>query len=142
MTERETTEQILRAWGAADGLLLWRQSSGAGYLLSEADLVALLQAAGCPRPGPALADAKRAGRLRYQRIGTVGMADYGGIGPDGRAVQLEIKGPRGRLSRAQAAWLRACAERGAVATVARSPEDVAEALRAAGYTVTPGRVSP
>jgi len=141
MTERETTEQILRAWGAADGLLLWRQSSGAGYLLSEAELVALLQAAGCPRPGPAVADAKRAGRLRYQRFGTVGMADYGGIGPDGRAVQIEIKSSRGRVSKAQTAWLRACADRGAVATVARSPEDVAEALRAAGYTVTPGRVS-
>ena len=141
MTEREVTEQILRAWGAADGLLLWRQSAGAGYLLSEADLLALLQAAGCPRPGPAIAEARRAGRLRYQRIGTVGMSDYGGIGPDGRAVQIEIKSPRGRPSRSQEAWLRACVERGAIATVARSPDDVAEALRAAGYTVTPGRVS-
>ncbi len=74
-----------------------------------------------------------AGNGRRISIGNKGMPDICGIlppqfGQPGRALFIEVKTPKGRVSEAQTIWLVKAVEQGALAFVARSLEDVIEAL--------------
>jgi hypothetical protein len=65
---------------------------------------------------------------RYVAFGTPGAPDVMGILAGGRLLCLECKGTTGRLSAAQKAWLKRAEAAGALVVVARSVEDLAEAL--------------
>lgn len=57
----------------------------------------------------------------------------GEIPPGGRALYIEVKTPKGRLSEEQEAFLERKRSRGAVAFVARSPHDAIKALATVGF---------
>lgn len=77
--------------------------------------------------------AMKVGR-RYVRFGTPGQPDILGLlGPNGRLLCVELKSPRGRLRPEQRAWLEAAGKAGALCVVARSLQELREALAAAGY---------
>jgi hypothetical protein len=60
-----------------------------------------------------------------------GVADIIGI-YQGKPLAIEIKTSRGKLSEIQADWLGRFAQAGGIVIIARSPEDVAEALKLPG----------
>lgn len=86
------------------GFMAWRQNSGA---------------------------AKIGGRLI--RFGFAGLADIGGIAPDGRAIAVEVKRLTGKASEAQRDFLADVNSRGAVGILAFTMDDVDERLRKEGY---------
>jgi hypothetical protein len=53
---------------------------------------------------------------------------HGIIKPCGRALYVEVKSAKGKLSTAQAEWLQAARDAGALTVVARSVKDVEEVL--------------
>jgi hypothetical protein len=67
--------------------------------------------------------------VRRGGTGTRGLPDIGGVLPGGRALLIEVKSERGRLSPEQSAFLDRAALAGAFACEARSIEDVAKAMR-------------
>lgn len=71
--------------------------------------------------------------LRHaQRVTTglcKGSADLVGVTQDGRFVAIEVKTETGRLSPEQRNWLEAMRARGALAGVARSPEEALAIVR-------------
>jgi hypothetical protein len=70
----------------------------------------------------------------FFRAGFAGSADILGVLPGGRFLAIEVKRPRcGTLSLQQKDFLDAVNERGGLAFVAISLEDVEEQLRQAGY---------
>jgi hypothetical protein len=76
------------------------------------------------------------GEGRPVRFGTPGQADVTVELKDStRCIHVECKAPAGRLSAHQSAWLAAQAARGHVCIVARSAQDVCDALGKAGFTV-------
>ncbi|MDR2482243.1 MAG: VRR-NUC domain-containing protein [Treponema sp.] len=74
-----------------------------------------------------------AGDKRFIRFGHPGSSDIIGILPGGRFLAVECKSNTGRLSEAQEEFLAAVRANGGLAVVARSYEDIAEALHGAGY---------
>jgi hypothetical protein len=73
------------------------------------------------------------GDKRFIRFGLKGSSDIIGILPGGRFLAVECKSETGRLSPAQRDFLEAVQAHGGLAVVARSHEDLANALRDAGY---------
>jgi hypothetical protein len=70
---------------------------------------------------------------RFVRAGVAGQADLTGILPDGRRVEIEVKSERGRQTKDQRNFQRMIERFGGVYVLARSVEDVAHALKLAGY---------
>ena len=56
-------------------------------------------------------------------VGFKGLSDLVGFRPDGRFFALEIKTPTGRPTEEQIRFLDFCLTHGAIAGIARSPED-------------------
>jgi hypothetical protein len=63
------------------------------------------------------------------RVGIPGMADIGGV-IVGRAVQVEVKTPKGKLSREQKRWSAAVERAGGIFLCARDPTDALRMLAA------------
>lgn len=104
--ERQIQAAILWEFGSHPRIRLWRQSSGL-----------FLSPAGC----------------RPVRAGIPGCADLSGILADGRRLEIEVKGPRGRQSARQRAFQKMIERFGGVYILARSAEDVRAGLEAAGF---------
>lgn len=96
MLERETQRQIQVAFGALPWLRLWRVNVGVAKT-----------------PGG-----------QMMRFGIPGMADLTGIVACGRRLEVEVKGPDGRLSQEQVAWGRCIKSLGGLHCVARSVDDL------------------
>ena len=75
------------------------------------------------------------GASRFLRYGKVGSADIIGWMPDGRFLGVECKTPTGRLSESQNVWLVELRKAGGFAVVARSVDDLIEAMAAEGITL-------
>jgi len=61
-----------------------------------------------------------------------GCPDIIGVLPNGRALMIEVKTKKGKLSEEQEDWLHASADAGALVVIATSLDDVINALEAAG----------
>ena len=96
--------QALAAWG----ILAWRTNSGAMTV----------------RDGHS--------RRHVRFSGAIGQSDICAVLPGGRACFCEIKRRNGRLSAAQANFLKVVGAAGALAFVARSVKELEEALRKEG----------
>jgi hypothetical protein len=71
------------------------------------------------------------GKRRFVRFAVTGCADILGVlPPGGRILAVECKRPGGRLTPAQAAFLRCVAEAGGLAVVVRDLRDLQRALEA------------
>ena len=99
MTEKQIQNAILRAFGTLPQLRLWRANAGAALM----------------------------GR-RFVHFGLPGQADLTGILPDGRRLEIEVKSSTGRQSREQVSFERMIRRFGGLYVLARSVEDVREAL--------------
>ena len=106
MKEKRIQNDILRAFGSKRSMRLWR-----------ANVLAA-------RMGD-----------RFVRAGVPGQADLTGILPGGKRLEVEIKSERGRQTEDQRNFQRMIAWFGGVYVLARSVEDVAQALKRAGYDV-------
>ena len=104
--ETEVMREILVAISALPGALFWRQQSGVFRSMSGRETV---------------------------RVGIPGMADLGGV-YRGRAIQIEVKTPSGRLSKDQERWKNAVERVGGVFAVARNPADALSVLAALDAT--------
>ncbi len=100
MTEKQIQNAILRAFGTLPALRMWRSNVGVA----------------------------RIGR-RVVRFGIPGQADLTGILPGGRRLEVEVKSPHGRQSPQQRAFQRMIERFGGLYVLARSPDDVRDALR-------------
>lgn len=98
--ERDIQRSIQLAFGALPWLRLWRVNVGVGKT-----------------PGGAMI-----------RFGVPGMADLTGIVACGRRLEVEVKGPEGRLSPEQVAWGRCIVAMGGLHCVARSVADLQQFL--------------
>jgi len=65
------------------------------------------------------------------KIGIEGQADLGGVLANGRAVQVEVKSPAGRLRDGQVRWAAMARRMNVLYLVARSVDDVTSAIREA-----------
>jgi len=103
MTEKQTQNAILRAFGMLPGLRLWRANVGVAHV----------------------------GR-RMVRFGIRGQADLTGILPDGRRLEVEVKSATGRQTAEQKAFQDMIERFHGVYILARSVEDVRRKLAAVG----------
>jgi hypothetical protein len=71
---------------------------------------------------------------RFIRFGFTGCPDVLGQLRDGRLLAIEVKRPSGKVSPEQQAFIQRAAENGAVALVARSTDDIWNALNNVGKT--------
>lgn len=78
-------------------------------------------------------DAKRQVYRSMPKFAMHGVPDISGVLPDGRALFIEVKLPKGKLSTAQQIFLARAGMLGALAFEARSPQDVHRQLLASGY---------
>lgn len=101
MREREIQNEIVRVFGTRADMRLWR--ANAGRAVFDGRVVA---------------------------FGVPGQADLTGILPGGVRLEIEVKGPRGRQSREQADYQRMIERFGGVYVLARSVDDVWDAIRA------------
>jgi hypothetical protein len=103
MTEKQTQNAILRAFGTLPGLRLWRTNVGVA----------------------------RMGQ-RVVSFGIRGQADLTGIVPDGRRLEIEVKTATGRQTAEQKAFQDMIERFHGVYILARSVEDVRRELAAVG----------
>jgi hypothetical protein len=103
MTEKQTQNAILRAFGTLPGLRLWRSNVGVA----------------------------RVG-LRTVRFGIRGQADLTGILPDGRRLEVEVKSATGRQTTEQKAFQDMIERFHGIYILARSVDDVRRELAAHG----------
>lgn len=104
MTEAHIQHAILAAWGAHPRLRFWRQNTGAAMV-----------------------------KGRMVRFGTPGCADILGlIAPSGRFLAIECKTATGRQSEEQRSFERMITTFGGLYVLARSLQDVDQALAAVG----------
>jgi hypothetical protein len=101
--------------------------------MTETDLMRRILIAICALPG-ALFTRRNVGVFRTLdgrkiAVGLPGQADITGI-YRGRAVEIEVKTPLGRLSNHQKAWRMAVERAGGVFVLARTPADALNALAA------------
>lgn len=102
-TEHEIQQRILLALGSRSDVRLWRNNVGA------------------TRIGD-----------RWMRFGLPGSSDLLGIlRPSGRLLAIEVKGPRGRVTKQQAVFGQVIQSFGGVWVVARSVEEAIAAVDAA-----------
>lgn len=110
MSESQIQRDVLKAIGAAPGLVLKRNHVGRGERFDT-----------------------RTHDVRHETYGLgVGSPDIVGIlGPTGRWFCLETKTPKGRLSEKQKEWHRMARSMGAFVAVARSVDEARAALERA-----------
>jgi len=102
MSEQSLVAAILNRFGSRPGVRLWR----ANVLVAR----------------------DHTGRV--VRAGVTGQADISGIlAPSGVRIEIECKSPTGKQSHAQRIWGDMIRKHGGIYVVARSVEDVEEALR-------------
>ena len=99
LAEKRIQNEILRVFGTRSDMRLWRANVGAA----------------------------RFGR-HVVRFGIPGQADLTGILPGGIRLEIEVKGPHGRQSREQQAFQRMIGRFGGVYVLARSVDDVWQAI--------------
>ncbi len=99
MTEHEIQNEILRTFGADPRMRLWRANAGVA----------------------------RMGR-RVVRFGVPGQADLTGILPGGIRLEVEVKAADGRQTEEQRNYQRMIERFGGVYVLARSVEDVQNAI--------------
>ena len=99
LAEKIIQNEILRAFGTRPGLRIWRANTGVAKI----------------------------GR-RVVRFGIPGQADITGILPNGLRVEIEVKSADGRQSPEQRAYETMIRKFGGVYVLARSVQDVREAL--------------
>lgn len=99
MTEAQIQSAILRTFATRTDMRLWRNNSGVAR-----------------------------GRNRIVRFGIAGQADLSGILPDGRRLEIEVKGPDGRQSLEQLNFQVMIRRFNGVYVVARSVDDVWQAI--------------
>lgn len=100
MKEKELQNAILRTFGTIPRLRIWRANTGVARIAK-----------------------------RVVRFGIPGQADLTGILPDGRRLEVEVKSPTGRQTRCQRSFQRMIEKFNGVYVLARSVEDVWNALR-------------
>lgn len=100
MLERQIQRDIQLRFGALPWLRLWRVNVGIGKT-----------------PGGQMI-----------RFGIPGMADLTGIVACGRRLEVEVKGPDGRLTPEQRAWERCISAMGGLHTVTRSVDELQQFL--------------
>ena len=71
---------------------------------------------------------KKCYRISFNRYKIKGVSDILGIADTGQMIAIEVKSKIGRLSEEQALFLKKIQDMGGIACVARSIEDVKEAL--------------
>lgn len=96
MLERHIQRDIQLRFGALPWLRLWRVNVGAAKMPTG----------------------------QVMRFGLPGMADLTGLVACGRRLEVEVKGPEGRLSKQQEAWGRCITALGGLWIVARSADDL------------------
>ena len=99
MTEKQLQNAIVREFGTRSDMRIWRQNTGAAAY------------------GP-----------RIVHFGVPGAADLTGILPDGRRLEIECKSATGRQTREQRNYQRMIEKFNGVYVLARSVEDVWEAI--------------
>ena len=129
MNQRMTPAQIRKAAGK-------RPEAGI-----QKAILAYLGAVGiiASRSNTGAVAAEYKGKRRYIRFGERGMPDIHGVLPGGRAIYIEVKGAKGRLSPWQVAQIDRLRRQGALAFVARNVPDVAAMLAFATSPAPPGR---
>ena len=100
MTEKQIQNAILRVFGTRPELRLWRANAGVARI-----------------------------SRRVVAFGIRGQADLTGILSNGRRLEVEVKSERGRQSRQQRDFQRMIERFGGLYVLARSVEDVRNALR-------------
>lgn len=78
-------------------------------------------------------DATRQLYRKMPKFSMPGIPDIAGIMPDGRALFIEVKLPKGKISPAQAAFIYKAKALRAIAFVARNSQDIHTAFQQAGY---------
>ena len=116
MKEHDLQTEILKKYGALPWLRIWRQNTGVAVGMSV------------------IAQARRLGvlpdHLPVTRYGTPGQPDIMGIiGPNGRFLGIECKSEKGKQSPEQMTWQRMIESLGGLYILAKSIEDVEEALK-------------
>lgn len=106
---------ILEAWGAHPRLRLWRANVGVGWYEKGKP------ACKCHHPN--------AYPVRY---GVKGQWDLSGMLDDGRRIEIEVKGPGGKLTEEQETWGRIMRRFKVIAIEAWSVEDVDRGFAAVG----------
>ena len=100
MKEKELQNEILRTFGTIPRMRIWRANTGVAQI-----------------------------DKRFIRFGIPGQADLTGILPDGRRLEIEAKSPTGRQSDDQKNFQRMIEKFDGVYVLARSVDDVWNALR-------------
>lgn len=98
--EKQIQDAILRHFGKRPDMRLWRQNTGVGFYSGG----------------------------RVVRYGRVGAADLTGLLAGGRRIEIEVKGPTGRLTPQQCKYGKEIEQYGGIYIVARSIEDVYRGL--------------
>lgn len=106
--EKRLQNAILRSFGTRSDMRLWRQNTGVAFYPDW-----------------------QTGQRRAVRFGLPGAADLSGILPDGRRLEIEVKSPKGRQTKEQAAYQRMIERFGGLYVLARSLSDVEVALQEA-----------
>lgn len=125
--EQILSSEIAAAIGAREGLRIWRNNTGRGYVpISDAGRAALL------------ALLRRPGMIRPIDFGVPGSTDYLGIaaarcracgeGPVGRFVGLEVKTKDGRVSTQQQRFGEMIRSLGGIWIIARSADDARDGI--------------
>ena len=70
---------------------------------------------------------------RFVRFGYTGSADFTGILPDGKRVEIECKAPKGVLSKEQKAFKKKIEENNGIYLVVREVDDILKPLTQLGY---------
>jgi hypothetical protein len=96
-------------WLQLHGIYAWRQNTGAVKFKGDS------------------------GKDRFVKFGKAGISDILGILPGGRFLAIETKRADGNVTVEQSEFLANIANRGGVALVARSVEDMVTGLRLSGY---------
>ncbi|MBP9032293.1 MAG: hypothetical protein KBG29_00270 [Pseudomonadales bacterium] len=105
MKEKAVQNAILREFGTRRDMRLWRANVGVARI----------------------GDSRRAGG-RIVRFGLPGQADLTGILPNGVRLEIEVKGPDGQQTEEQRAYQRMVERFGGVYVLARSVQDVWQAI--------------
>lgn len=124
MSESSIQKRVMAAIGARDGVLVWRQQSGAFRALNDPKRIVKV---GTPGISDALAvvGVKVTPEMVGKRIGV--------------AVGIEFKSEKGRQSDAQAAWQKAFEGCGGTYAIVRSVEDAVELIKRLEEIVAQGK---
>jgi len=106
MNEKQIQNDILSKFGTRSDMRLWRANAGVAKY-----------------------------KDRVVKFGVAGQADLTGILPDGRRLEIEVKGPKGKQSKEQIAYQAMITRFGGLYILAYAVQDVTDALERHGYDV-------